>query len=437
MPFSKPSRPIRVAYVDHTALMSGGEIALFNLVTHLDRAVVDPVVILFSEGPLAEKLRSAGVETRVLPLDESVLETRKDSLGPRSLLRIGAAFASIRHAWRLRSELRQVRAAIVHANSLKADLIAGVAGRLAGAWVIWHVRDRIEKDYLPRTVVRAFRLLSRIVPHHVIANSQATLDTLHVDDSTVTGTSVVYSGVVIHDGTLLPSRDEHVAQPIAGAADAVAARDAASADADTMQPLPVVGLVGRISPWKGQDVLIRAAQLLRDRGVQARYRIIGSAMFGEEAYERELRAMVDAAGLAESIEFAGFKSNVAAEIAGLDVLVHTSKLPEPFGQVVVEGMAASKPVIATRAGGVIEIVEDGISGLLVEPDDAAALANALQRVLSEPALAARLGAMGRRRVERYFTIERVARDVESLYIALTADVSLGSTPRRETPRTST
>jgi glycosyltransferase involved in cell wall biosynthesis len=405
--FSKPASPIRVAYIDHTALMSGGEIALYNLVTHLDRAVVHPVVILFSEGPLAEKLRAAGVETLVLPMTAAVLQTRKDSLGASSLLKIRAVFASVGQAWRVRRAIRRLDAKIVHTNSLKADLIGGLAGRLAGRWVIWHIRDRIEADYLPAIVVRVFRWLSRVIPHHVIANSRATLQTLQIGDSTPADSSVVYSGVVIHDGTLLPAR----------------LHDAESGTSS----FPMIGLMGRISPWKGQDVLIRAAALLRDRGIRARYRIIGSAMFGEEAYELELKQMVDAAGLNDVIEFRGFQSDAAGEISSLDVLVHTSKLPEPFGQVVVEGMAAGKPVIASRAGGVVEIIEDGFSGLLIEPGNAEELAAALQRVLADPELASRLGRLGRRRVENRFTIDRVARDVEYLYLALTGHQPMQST----------
>jgi glycosyltransferase involved in cell wall biosynthesis len=388
-----PVKPIRVAYIDHTALLSGGEIALLNLVTHLDRTKVDPVVVLFSAGPLLDALRVAGVETYLLPLGRHVLDTRKDSLGLSSIAKLRHVLASGLHSLRLARLLRKIAPSIVHTNSLKSDIIGGLAGRLAWKTVIWHVRDRIADDYLPRKVVRLFRLLARWIPHHVIANSQATLETLQHSNRQQ---SVVYSGVVIHDGTLIPD-----------------ARQASSSS------VPTVGMIGRISPWKGQDVLIDAAAMLRDRGVVCRFRIVGSAMFAEDEYDQKIRAKVNDLGLADRFQFTGFRRDVQGEIAMMSLLVHASKTPEPFGQVVVEGMAAGKPVIATRAGGVVEIVEDGVSGILVEPGDPVSLAGAIERVLADPVLAGRLGRQGRERAVARFSIDRVARDVEALYERLT------------------
>lgn len=390
---STRSMPIRVAYVDHTAQWSGGEIALFNLVAELDRKLIEPIVVLFEDGPLGAKLRAIGVETRVLPADAAVLTTRKDSLGLGSLMRFREVFASFRHAWRLRRVLRERQVELVHTNSLKADLIGGLAGRLAGKRVIWHVRDRIEPDYLPGIVVRLFRLLARVVPHHVVANSESTLETVHLgrSEGARRRQSVVYSGIVLRD-----------ALPVVRSGDRV----------------PVVGLVGRITRWKGHDVLLRAAAKLKSKGIHARYRLIGAAMFGEDAYADELQRLVRELDIADVVEFAGFRSDVPAELAMLDVLAHTSITPEPFGQVVVEGMAARRPVIATRAGGVVEIIEDGVSGLLVPPGDVDALADALARVLADPKFAAALGEAGRKRVESRFTIGRIAREVETMYARL-------------------
>ncbi len=124
-------------------------------------------------------------------------------------------------------------------------------------------------------------------------------------------------------------------------------------------------------------------------------------MFGEEAYEERLHALAGELGVADRVEFRGFRDDVRAELAELDVLVHASTTPEPFGQVVLEGMAAGLPVVAAAAGGRAEIVTDGVDGLLVAPGDAAALAAALTRLAADPQLRERLGAAGRRTSLRY------------------------------------
>jgi glycosyltransferase involved in cell wall biosynthesis len=388
-----PSRQrIRVVYIDHTAKMSGGEIALLNLLTHLNRERVEPIVILFSDGPLRRKLEQIGIPTEIIPLEDAVLNTRKDMLDGKGLMQVGRAWTSLRHASRLCSRLRAIEPHIVHTNSLKADVIGGLAGRLARCRVVWHIRDRISEDYLPKSSVALIRTLARWLPHHVIGNSVATLDTLRSSQDRSSDQTVLYSGVVIHDGVVLGERP-----------------------ARRRGDIPVVGMVGRLTAWKGQDVLVRAVGLLRDRGVVCQARFVGSAMFGEEEYERSLRLLVAQLGLEDRIEMAGFREDVEAELASMDVLVHASVTPEPFGQVVAEGMAAGKPVIAARAGGVTEIIEDGVSGILTTPGDPVELADAIQRVLGDAEFAHRLASDGRRRIVERFTIQRVARDVEQLY----------------------
>lgn len=398
-----PPQPRRIAFIDHTAKLGGGEIALFNLVRHLDRTQYEPVVILFSDGPLNRQLIEIGIETHLLPVSAEVLETRKDSLGLGSLVKLRAVTASLGHAFRLRKLLRELNVVLVHTNSLKSDLIGGVAGRLARLPVIWHVRDRIDEDYLPKPVVFAFRQLCRIIPDFVIANSAATLSTLALPS--LDASESVPSGIdgqrlrVVHDGT--PTAAPVPPRPY---------------------DQPVIGLVGRISPWKGQHIFIRAAADVLRRFPRARFQIVGSALFNEGAYEREIRELVDTLGVAGSVEFLGFRDDVSAVIAGFDVLVHASTSGEPFGQVVIEGMAASKPVVATDGGGIPEIVVDGVTGLLVPMGDAPSMAAAICRLLEDRPLATRMGQLGRQRVLDRFTIDTTTTRVESVYQKLLGPV---------------
>ncbi len=194
LPYTIAEPRTRVLFFDHTAALGGGEIALANLVRCLDPAKIKPIVVLASHGPLVARL-SAIADTHVMPLSPRVVSHRKDKLGLATLFRPGDALRVLIYVGRLARFIRANKIDLVHTNSLKGDIIGGAAARLAGRPVIWHVRDRIEDDYLPKRVVRAFRWLSHVMPNYVIANSEATLRTLRLGKC-VRGTSIP-SGIEI------------------------------------------------------------------------------------------------------------------------------------------------------------------------------------------------------------------------------------------------
>lgn len=404
-----PSSPTTILFFDHTSKMGGGEISLLNLVTHLDRTRFEPVVVLATDGPLREKLSVAGVETHVLPLSPAVSEVRKDSLtGPRAISwRQGVEIA--RYTWRLRAFARARGAQILHTNSLKADIIGALAGRLGGLPVIWHVRDRIADDYLPSAATRAFRLLCRILPHYVVVNSAATLETLQLPAQR--RARVIYNGIV-HDGLLLMAEIEEDLNQVAKAPGKV---QSGSGAAPNGAGAPCIGLVGRISPWKGQDVFLRAAALVRAKHPDAHFQIIGAPLFGEEEYEKELHQLAARLELGSSVEWLGFRSDVPHLVSQMTMLVHASKTGEPFGQVVVEAMMAGRPVVATNGGGIPEIVVEGQTGLLVPMGDVDSMARAMLRLLDDPEAARAMGQAGRRRATENFTIARTVAKVSRLY----------------------
>ena len=378
--------------MNHTAVLGGGELALLHLVQHLDRSRYQPVVALFSEGPLAEALRDAGVETHILPLDPRIVQTRKESLGPGSLARLRDVAQTARYVARLARFIRSQKIALVHTNSLKADVIGGLAARLARKPLLFHVRDRIAEDYLPGSAARAFRWLCRALPDYVVANSDATLRSLRLPGKKRAAT--VYSGIEV--------REEGTGNREQG-------------KAKRKEAGPCIGLIGRISPWKGQHIFLQAAAQVHARFPDARFQIVGSALFGEEAYERQVCALATALGLQECVEFTGFRDDVPALLDEMEILVHASTTGEPFGKVVVEGMAAGLPVVATDGGGIPEIVEDGVTGLLVPMGNADALAAAICRLLAYPEAARALGCRGRQRARARFTIQETARRMECVY----------------------
>jgi glycosyltransferase involved in cell wall biosynthesis len=168
-----------------------------------------------------------------------------------------------------------------------------------------------------------------------------------------------------------------------------------------------VGIVGRLQPWKGQHVFLRAAARLAQSHPNARFLVVGGTPGGfSREYPARLRALADELGIAERVTFTGQRDDVAGVLSALDVFVHASDR-EPFGIAIVEAMAAGVPVVATRGGGVLEIVLDGRTGVLVEPGHVAGMADAIARLLSDAPLARTLAEAGRARAREHFTTSRM------------------------------
>jgi glycosyltransferase involved in cell wall biosynthesis len=381
-----PKRRARVVYLGHTARLSGGELALLRLLPAL--AEVDAHVIVAEDGPLVDRLIRTGISVEVLPLGARTRDLHREETEPGRRLVVPALISAL-YAMRVARRLRRLRPDLVHTNSLKAALYGGLAGRLAGVPVVWHIRDRIADDYLPSSSVRLVHRLARSLPTALIANSQTTLKTFGASRPR---TAVMMPSPVVLSDPVTPIAHRVSARPHTGLR---------------------VGMVGRIASWKGQHVFLEAFARAFPSGAE-RAVVMGSPLFGEHDYERELHELAERLDIAERVEFIGFKEDVAAELASFDILVHASTIPEPFGQVVLEGLAAGKAVVAAGAGGPTEIITHGRDGLLYEPGDADALAAALTTLAADPALRGRLGHAGVIRSQD-FAPDAIAAELTQLY----------------------
>lgn len=180
-----------------------------------------------------------------------------------------------------------------------------------------------------------------------------------------------------------------------------------------------IGCVGRFSPGKGHEDLLHAAAMLRSRGTAFSMLIAGEASRGEEAYERSVRSLCAALGLEKVVVFAGFRRDVPDLMAAFDIFAFPSHA-EAFGVGLIEAMALERPVVSTDCDGVLDIVQEGETGLRVSPRNAAALAQALERLIRDPALRASMGKAGRSRVERFFDRTIQTDRLEALYAELLA-----------------
>jgi glycosyltransferase involved in cell wall biosynthesis len=386
--------PIQVLYFDHTAELGGAEIALADLVRRLDFARIKPVVLLGSDGPLRQRL-TGSVPVHVLPIDEDILRARRDSLGPRSFGDFTSPLRLAKYVLRLRSCIAAFRPDILHTNSLKAAILGGLAGRTLPVKVIWHIRDRISGDYLPPKTAALVRFLARTIPHFIVANSRATLSTLHLRRKP---SAVVASGVDLSRFSVQAGAE--------------------NAPTNQARRAKIVGIIGRICPWKGQHIFVEAADRVLALYPTTRFQIIGAAMFNDQPYEEQLRASIQRRGLSEQIELTGFQEDVGRAIRSLDIVVHASTLGEPFGQTIVQGMACGKPVIATDGGGVPELVVHGQTGLLVPMGDAKAMGAAICLLLGDEATARQMGESGYQRVLDHFTIDATTDKLMRIYESL-------------------
>ena len=384
--------PRRVLYLNHGAKPSGAEFALLRLLGAIDRTKVWPVMLFGEEGPMVERMREIGVETHVLPLTSKVRDIRKDTLTFRALLRLGRIALVAGYAVKIARFARRNRIDVIHTNTIKAHVYGALAARLAGVPLVWHIRDFVDDSYFPAEAVRIFRSLARHLPTHVIGVSYSVMEKLHLEDGRSKST-VIFDGLSERELAPRVNGKEH---PGPNA--------------------PVqIGIVGRLAKWKGQHVFLEAAAKVIKAGHNAEFIIIGAPLFGEESYEEGLRRQAGELGISSRVKFLGFVTDIPQAMHQLDILVHASITGEPFGQVITEGMAAGKPVIATRGGGVPEIITHGETGLLIPMGDADALAVELSSLLDNPEETRRLGIAGREHVRSNFTAGNGARQVERIY----------------------
>lgn len=364
----------RAVFLAHTAAPSGAELATLRLLDALRATGRCHVTMIYTEdGPMVARMRARDIDTLVVA---GRFDSRAMRIGTGSLGLITGFVALLRLGWAVGAVVARTRADVVVAESTKALVLGAVAARRARIPLVWQAHDRVSPDYFGKVPALAIRVLARLVCRGQLANSRATAATLPTGLPTV----IAYPGVELPAAPADPRT-----------------RAAAAA---------VVVVVGRLSPWKGQDVFLRAIAALRVR--PTRVLLVGGTFFGEEPYRAQLEKL--AAELGVAAEFTGHVDDPAEYLSAADILVHCSVLPEPFGQVVVEGMAAGCAVIAATPGGPAEIIRTGIDGLLVPGGDVAALTGALDTLLHDPADRVRLALAGRDRA-RDFDVHTGARTV--------------------------
>jgi glycosyltransferase involved in cell wall biosynthesis len=187
----------------------------------------------------------------------------------------------------------------------------------------------------------------------------------------------------------------------------------------------VVSNVGRIVEWKGQDRFLRAMAEVVKTYPNTRVLIVGEPgpAHREQLYDQELRQLSEDLGLSSRVVFTGLRSDISRIMAASDVVVHSAVKPEPFGRVIAEALMAGRPVVATAGGGVPEIIDDGVTGLLVPPGDVNSMAEAIRYLLSDLEKAGAMGMRARQEALERFTVERHVQQIEKIYAGIVSRCS--------------
>jgi glycosyltransferase involved in cell wall biosynthesis len=381
----------RVLFLNHAGVLGGGELSLLDIAV---RYANSSKVLLLADGPFRSKLEQVGVAVEVLPVSGVVSGIRREGNGIRELQAMPEV---LKLSWSVARSVRDYD--VLYANSQKALVIGALAGKLASKPVIWHLRDMLVADHFSREHRWLAVVLSNHAVARVIANSKATAA------SFVRGGGRAEKVRLVHNG-IDPTPFESV-----NPTQVDALRRALG-----LAEVPVVGVFSRLAPWKGQHILLEAlARLPHVHAV-----LVGEAIFGELAYAKALGEQAQTLGIADRVRFLGFRHDIPQLMKLSDVVVHTSIAPEPFGRVVLEGMLARRPVVAARAGGVIEIIEDKVNGILVRPGDTEALAETLADLLAKPTKAGALAEAGYKVASERFSlramVEGVAQQLQEIAV---------------------
>jgi glycosyltransferase involved in cell wall biosynthesis len=405
---------VRIVYLNPGGRLGGAETSLRELLASVRTTEPDWELwlVLGEDGPLAAIARDLGVRVLVQTFPPAL--ARVGDSGRRKALvgLLGAALATRRYARGLADWLAKIEPDIIHTNGFKMHLL--------GAWtrprqtpLVWHIHDYVSPRRLMRRLLWPFRKACSVA----IVNSKSVGKDL---ERALPGLRIVPIYNAIDLERFSPAGDRLDLDAKAGLAPAASG---------TVR----VGLIATYARWKGHKVFLEALSRLGSgssvRGYGIRGYIIGGPIYqtaGSQWSALELQGEAERLGLAGQVGFTGFLEDVPAAMRSLDIIVHASTQPEPFGMVIIEGMACGKPVIASQGGGASELFVDGHDALAHPPGDAATLARQIERLAGDEALRQRLGRAARMHTERLFHRKHLGDALLALYSELAGDPVSGS-----------
>lgn len=369
-----------VLVIDPADFMGGAELCMLDFLSRANHKKAHYTVLT---GGLPEYME------RIKSLDKKITQVahampRLKPIGPRSALRALSAVKNLAQSIRERSP------DIIVTNSIRAHIIGTYAARKTGKPIIWMIHDFTFPNFFIKKLAQT--------PEKIIVPSQAVAEYTkkQIPEELHEKIIIIPNGIDLEKVDATPLDDNLRPKKIAPGT-------------------PLIGIIGRIDRWKGQDKVISALTRILEKIPDAHLLIIGEPSAHDPKtleFDRAIRKKVEEIGLVENVTFTGFVKNVYGAIKGLSCLVHASTEPEPFGRVVIEAMACGVPVVAGNLGGPGEVVRSGQTGLLVNPNNPGEIAQAVIQILTDPNLAKNLSGRARLAVEERYALPKIVARIE-------------------------
>lgn len=379
---------MRIVYVNHTGNVSGAEQVLLEILRGLDRSQYEPYVLCPAEGRLAAEIKAEDVPCRWLP-----------PVNSRFALRPDRVLRSVWHFWKAiaatRRHVRELEPGLVHANAIRSGIAASIATVGTGIPVLWHVHDILPRHVLS-TAIRCFARSSQRT--QIIAVSHATAKEFCGAMQFGGRVRTIHNGIALERFPMKSSGRPLFREKLGISDDAF-----------------LVCAVGQICARKGLRELLDAFAAIQMDAPQMHLAVVGKVVFKhEEGYRDSLLKSAAASGCASRVHFTGELRDVSPVLQAADLLVLNST-QEPFGLVLVEAMSCGTPVLATRVGGVPEIVRDGENGWLVENGDTRTLASKLLELSHNPGMLRQAAKTGRETTCPQFSLQRFQSSLQRVY----------------------
>lgn len=390
-------KPVKALFLSACGGAGGAGQSLFYLLKHIDRTLVEPLVVMPPSGTIRQRLQDQGIRTISSPrLRERFHERRLRGRGPwvMPLSYVRNGWDSIIFVLQLIRIVRSEAVGIIHCNHMMVKIMGIIAGLVTGRPVVLHCRT-IYGGAPERLLYTSFAALPPV--KQIIAVSQAAADNFRRLKRKV---SVVYNGIDL---------EEHDPERQAGRL-----RDELQIPAGTK----VVGFVGRVVQWKGIHIFLEAAEQVISLRDDVVFVIVGGRPRGSGTTDRDDVELIGARGLEGRVLLTGYKSDVGAYLKEIDIVVVPSVKPDPCPRTVIEAMAFGKPVIASSLGGIPELIQHRDTGVLVEPGDAVELAGWVIRLIDDEEFAASLGSRARHVALQRFDARDTSRRVQALMLEL-------------------
>jgi len=394
-----------VVFVNPVGALGGAERMLLAMISALQYEDQDIEIhlIVGAEGGLVEAAQKLGAKVRVLPIPAQVNKLGDSGIKGSKILGGLKLLFSVFWAWgaiakylkQFRAIIKDIDPDIIHSNGIKTHILTAMSKvRLP---VVWHVHDFYSTRPFIASVLRWFSNRAEI---GVACSEAAGEDARRVLPKL--NIKVIYSAV---------DTDYFYPRPF---------RPMALAGIDTSTKSIKVGLAGTFARWKGHDIFIEAASIIaRDRpSLDMQFYIIGAPIYstsGSQFSLSELQTLASNLGIADKVNFLGFQANMADIYLWLDIVVHASTAPEPFGYAIAEAMACGRPVIVSRAGGAAELFLNDVEAVAVMPGDAMNLAVTIQYLVCNPKQCQNLGENARKKIVRAFSQNQLGGQIILIY----------------------